>query len=122
MMEKQTHKRWSEEEDDFLYEEVTNNFSNIQATFKRLSPILNRTVAALHQRWYDVLTNPEHPKYKGSICFLTMGKKEFLPNRKINSGMLLEQTPPNLWDKIIEYCIITRAKIMDFIKKHEKLK
>lgn len=76
-------KRWTDKEDDILEEIVIQNESHIVKGLQIAALQLNRSFTATRYRWYNVLTNPEHPKYRGNACFMVISKSKHLINRKI---------------------------------------
>ena len=101
---KRMHKRWTDQEDDIVYKEITENALNIRKTIRGLSVKLDRSISSIEFRWYGVLQNPSHPKYRGTKCFMTICKKQALANKKIfteNSVTRPIKVKVSIWRKIL---------------------
>lgn len=102
-----TRKRWTREEDDRIIEKVNDESVNLSKAFRELSTEIDRTVEAITYRWYAVLNNPEHSKYRGTTCFVTICRKQNMHNRKIlreNSPIgVAKPTKKSLWNTIKKF-------------------
>lgn len=98
-----TRKKWTKEEDDRLIKAVSENSGNIQQVFRMLAEELGRTRGAVEIRWYGVLNNPNHPKYRGTACFITISRKKRLINNKIESSKRVSiPHRVSLWNRILK--------------------
>lgn len=99
-MDKRKH--WTDEEDNVLVQAIIDSPHNKQEAFKQVAKSLNRSISACSSRWYTILSNPEHKKYRG--CLFTMiGRYSRFDNRTINTNLV--HTSPikhksSIWYKI----------------------
>lgn len=77
------NQKWTDEEDDRLEEYITDDCSNLHQAFEDLAKELSRTTSSIQNRWYGVLNNPSHPKYRGTRCFVTICRTQALINKKV---------------------------------------
>lgn len=101
-MRNKTFKKWTEAEDDIVFYTISKNSTNIAKTCKKLAEQLNRTPASISLRWYMVLTNPEHPKYRRGACFILLNRTKATINRK-NSNTPNKPIKKSLWNKILHW-------------------
>lgn len=112
--------RWSEEEDNILTLAVTAEAHNKNKAIEKVLPKLNnRTKAAAAFRWYYVLSNPEHPKYVGSMFTMVCAATR-LDNRTIyrkDSRIIPIENKKNFWYKIKTELEYNWSKLQNFKNK-----
>ena len=75
--------KWTTEEDKILVQAIKANPHNKLKAFREVSEKIGRSTRCCSNRWYLVLSNPNHKKYVG--CMFTMvGVSSRLDNRTIN--------------------------------------
>lgn len=95
-----TKRRWTKEEDEILVQVIKDCPHNRSKAFNIAASILNRTVNAITQRWYNTLSNPESPKYTG-CCFTMLGEASSLVNRStITPKVIPKDHKPSIWYRI----------------------
>ena len=95
-----TRRRWTKEEDERLVQVIKDHPHNRTEAFTIASTILNRTVSAISQRWYNVLSNPESTKYTG-CCFTMLGEASSLVNRSMITPKVVPMDhKPSIWYRI----------------------
>lgn len=93
-------RRWTKEEDETLVQVIKGHPHNRSEAFIIASSILNRTVSAITQRWYRVLSDPESPKYTG-CCFTMLGEASSLVNRSVITPKVVPiDYKPSIWYRI----------------------
>lgn len=95
-------RKWTEAEDDIVFYTISENSANITEACKKLAEQLNRTPKSIRLRWYSVLTNIEHPKYKKGACFILLNRTKATINRK-NSNTPNKPIKKSLWNKILHW-------------------
>lgn len=95
-------KKWTEQEDDRVIEALSEDSSNLRKVFRILAEELDRTPSAVELRWYMVLNNPEHPKYRGTACFMTISKNSRSVNKKIADNNSTLHHNNSLWHRILK--------------------
>lgn len=88
-----TRKRWSDEEDRVLINQVGRSPQNLQKAFEATAEILGRTVGACEIRWYKFLK-----KREDSIAFTLIGANKASKNSKV--GGTTTKVNKSLWAKI----------------------
>lgn len=86
-------KRWTEEEDERLLQQVRTFPQNLTKCFFIVSEVLDRSPSAVSARWYTVLS-----KRPDVMCFFTASSKHVCKNRK--NGMGVESTR-SIWRRLI---------------------
>ena len=88
-------KRWSQEEDRVLLNQVKRSPTNLKHAFVRTSEILEgeRTPHSCAQRWYSHVS-----KDPRNTCFITVSSKHKSPNRKNGEG---EPCTPSIFTRIL---------------------
>ena len=72
-------KRWSEDEDRVVLDQVRRNASNLTYAFEKASELLEgRTKQACSMRWYMVLAK----RPETNICFATVSNDSQIVNKK----------------------------------------
>lgn len=95
-----TRRRWTKEEDETLVQVIKDHPHNRSEAFNIAASILDRTVSAIAQRWYGVLSNPESSKYKG-CCFTMLGEASSLVNRSMVTPKVVPMDhKPSIWYRI----------------------
>ena len=82
-MEQKKKFNWTKEEDDLLEDAIRNSIYNKAKAIREVAEKLNRKEATVAYRWYSVLSNPEHKKYRGCL-FTTVGYSSTMSNRSIS--------------------------------------
>lgn len=77
-----TRRRFTEEEDRVILSKISENPSNIAQCLRELSVELDRSFSTLQTRWYKTLAKKDMST-KTNTMFMTYGKKNINPNRKI---------------------------------------
>ena len=77
-----TKRKWTTKEDNLIIRTVKDSFYNLQEGFKKVAAKIKRTPQAVSQRWYRTLSNPNSKGHVDNICFITVGSKRRLCNRK----------------------------------------
>ena len=97
-----TRKRWywSNEEVEYLLDQVSKSPQNLQSAFQKTAKKINRSTSTVSQKYYNM-------KRQGKIqktCFTLISDKVNMKNGK-NSRMgtyyHLQNTPSNIWKKIL---------------------
>lgn len=86
-------KRWSEEEDERLLQQVRTFPQNLTKCFLIVSDVIGRSPNAVANRWYCVLS-----KRPDVMCFFTASSKHVCKNRK--NGVGVESTR-SIWRRLI---------------------
>lgn len=97
-----TRNRWTDEEDKILVQVIKANPHNKAEAFRETAKKVNHSKKCCSNRWYQVLSNPEHKKYVGCM-FTTIGIESRLDNRTIDSHRSYIKPVKNkkgLWAKI----------------------
>lgn len=95
-------RKWTKEEDKILVQAIKVNPHNRVEAFRKAAAQLNRTVGAIHHRWYYILSNPENPNYVGCL-FTLIGYKSNYNNRTVyssQSSVSPDPTKRGIWTKI----------------------
>lgn len=101
-----TRRRWTEQEDDAIEKTLNEEALNLREAFEKLAEELDRSPGAVEFRWYGVLNNPEHPKYRGTKCFVTICRKRALINKKIltkNSNIKPVKIKVSWWRSMLDW-------------------
>lgn len=72
------HKRWTQDEDIVVLDQVRRHADNLSVAFQKASEILERKPSAVKVRWYSVLSKKEN-----NICFATLSDNKKVANRKV---------------------------------------
>lgn len=98
----QKRKRWTEEEDRVLLNQVTRNANNLFRGFRESARLLNRTEDACRQRWYTAVMH----NYDSSMCFITVGRGTKNVNRKVVNKRTSDNTekkPVKWWRALLNF-------------------
>lgn len=87
-------KRWSPTEDSIVVDQVRQSPTNLKHAFKKAARETGRSVAAVTNRWYTVLS-----KNKTNACFITVSGKHSSLNRKNGTGTPCTQ---NIFTKVLK--------------------
>lgn len=90
-----TRKRWTQQEERVLLNQVSRSPQNLQKAFEVAAEILGRTRAACEFRWYYILKHREN-----SVAFTLVSNKIATKNSKV--GGVTKKIKKSLWDKIKE--------------------
>lgn len=94
--------KWTDEEDAILVQAVKANPHNKSQAFREAAEKVNHSYKCCSNRWYQILSNPEHKKYVG--CMFTMiGISSKLDNRTVNRDKVHitpTKTKRGLWTKV----------------------
>lgn len=94
--------KWTIEEDEILVQAIKANPHNKLQAFREAAEKVNHNYRCCSNRWYHVLSNPEHKKYVGCV-FTMIGVASKLDNRTINRDKVHitpTKTKKGLWAKI----------------------
>lgn len=103
---KVSRRRWTKQEDDRVEEFLNEEHLNLQECFRILAKELKRSTQAVELRWYMVLSNPNHPKYRGTKCFVSICRKRALVNRKIladNKNIKPVRVKVSWWKSVLNW-------------------
>ena len=95
-----TRKRWSNEEVEYLLDQVSRSPENLLKAFESTAKKINRTTAAVNLKYYSL-------KKQGKIqktCFTLVSNNTYLRNGKNSkAGTLyhIESTSNKIWKKIL---------------------
>lgn len=95
-------RRWTAEEDEILVQLIKEYPHNKSKAFLMASERLGRTKGTCNNRWYSVLSNPEHPKYVG-CAFTMLSRKTKFDNRTQYTEHNTTSPEPmkeSLWNRI----------------------
>lgn len=97
-----TRNKWTAEEDEILVQAIKANPNNKAQAFRVAATKVNHTEKCCSNRWYKVLSNPEHKNYVG--CMFTMvDVSSKLDNRTVNREhvhITPTKTKKGLWAKV----------------------
>ena len=88
-----TRRRWCDEEDRVLINQVGKSPQNLQKAFEDTAEILGRTTGACELRWYCVLK-----KREDSVAFTLVGAHGASKNSKL--GGTTKKINKTLWERI----------------------
>lgn len=88
-----TYKKWTEEEDDRLLQQVKAFPQNLSKCFLIVSEVTGRSPKAVQARWYTVVS-----KKPNSTCFFTASSKSISRNRKNEKGTESNST---IWQRLL---------------------
>lgn len=103
-----TIRRWTNDEEEVVIQEVAKNPNNLEEAFRRASRKLDRTQGAIHARWH--ITGL---RARSGICFATYGKNTINPNRKVvraNSTDNTGRVTNCIWNRFINLLFHNRNK------------
>lgn len=75
-------KRYDAKEDKIILNEIKKSPENLKRAFQKASNKIERTPAAIHQRWYQYLSKDEGI---GAVTFITLSSRKMLTNKKSES-------------------------------------
>ena len=86
-------RKWTEDEDNFLLQQVRNNPQNLSKCFLSVAQNIDRTAGAVANHWYsDVSKRPE------VTCFFTASAKHLSRNRKNGAGVTINRS---IWQRLM---------------------
>lgn len=88
-----TRRKWCNEEDRVLINQVGKSPQNLQKAFEAAAEILGRTIRACELRWYCVLK-----KREDSVAFTLVGAHGASKNSKL--GGTTKKVSKTLWERI----------------------
>lgn len=94
-------KLWTEKEDRILTKFVRENFFDKEKAFLLCSQKIDRSATSCSNRWYQALSNPKHPKYKG-VLFTMISSKVAILNRTHDGrkSQIVAFEDNSLWGRI----------------------
>lgn len=90
---KKTARRWSENEEKRLIQQVMTYPQNLNACFIVVSEVIGRTPTAVAAHWYAVTSKRSDVK-----AFVTASSHHLAVNRKNGKGI---ETPVSIWRRIL---------------------
>lgn len=99
------NKRWTEQEDNLLAQNVIDNYDNLSIAFKKTAIELERSYNGCRLRWY------EHTR-KQNVCFASISEKKAIKNRK---------TLPKNYAKDYVEMSNKRSKLKELVNKIKSL-
>lgn len=97
------YKRYTEEEDNLIFQTIQANPDNIMCRCRELAVTLNRNPLSIHSRWYK-LTKKDSNNSKDKTKYALVGKTIYNPNRKVvkeNTQQSIE-LPRSKWRRILD--------------------
>ena len=88
--------KWTQEEESVMIDIITKNSHNLNDAFYKASEIINRTPKAISERWYKKVSK------ETNYCFLTVGSKTAVSNRKNVTSAVVEKTTTSKWKRILK--------------------
>lgn len=99
---KKVWKKWSEEEEQVIIDELLKSPDNITECFFEVSKKINRTPGAINNHWYTVLSRKPEVNVYG-----TLTPNHYARNRKLGAGVKNKKgnrgvpITPSFWDRFI---------------------
>lgn len=87
-----TRRRWTNEEEQVLIDQVRINPSNLARAFRATSDIIGRSSHSIEQRWYGKVRHSE-------TVFMTIGASNMSVNSKVNNNPQPVRLP--IWRRIL---------------------
>lgn len=90
-------RKYTQEEEQIIFEEISNSIHNIQQGCKNAAERLGRTPHAIEQHWYNVTS-------KSEACYFIAGRGNKAKNRKVvrvDTYDSRSNNSPSLWDKLL---------------------
>lgn len=88
-----SNKKWTEEEDARLLQQVRAFPQNLNKCFLIVSQVIDRTPGAVANHWYTVVS-----KRPDVVCFFTASPKHVSRNRKNGEGVESTRT---IWQRLL---------------------
>lgn len=88
-----TNRKWTEEEDQRLLQQVRTFPQNLSKCFLIVAEVTGRTPGAVANHWYTVVS-----KKPNSTCFFTASPKHISRNRKNGKGVESTRT---IWQRLM---------------------
>ncbi len=92
-MDNRTFRKWTEEEDELLLQQVKNNPQNLSRCFLSVAQNIDRSQGAVANHWYQVVS-----KRPDTMCFFTASSKHFSRNRKNGKGVEINRS---IWQRFL---------------------
>lgn len=89
-----TIKKWTEEEDECLLQQVKAFPQNLTRCFLAVSEVTGRSQCAVANRWYTVVSRKPN-----STCFFTASPKHVSRNRKNGKGV---ESNRSIWHHLMQ--------------------
>lgn len=86
-------RRWSNEEEQVLIDQVRQNPGNLARAFRATSEITGRSSHSIEQRWYTKVRHSE-------TVFMTIGANNMSVNSKVNSNT--RPVKLSIWRRILK--------------------
>ena len=87
-----TRRRWTNEEDQVLIDQVRQNPSNLARAFRATSDVIGRSSHSIEQRWYGKVRHSE-------TVFMTIGANNMSVNSKVSDNTQPVRLP--IWRRIL---------------------
>lgn len=88
-----TYRKWTEEEDERILQQVRTFPQNLSKCFLIVSETIDRSPKAIQARWYNVVS-----KRPDAICFFTASPKHVSRNRKNGKGV---ESNRSIWQRLM---------------------
>lgn len=88
-----TNKKWTDQEDAILLQQVRQNPQNLSRCFLAVSEQIERSPSAVASHWYTALS-----KRSDALCFFTASAKHISKNRKNGTG---QESTPSIWQRLL---------------------
>ena len=88
-----TNRKWTEEEDAILLQQVKRCPQNLSRCFLTVSERIGRSKTAVANRWYCTVS-----KKPDTVCFFTASPKHVSRNRKNGAGV---ESNRNIWQRFM---------------------
>ena len=86
-------RRWTNEEEQLLIDQVRQNPNNLAKAFRDTSDIIGRSTHSIEQRWYGKVRHSE-------TVFMTIGAKNMSVNSKVSNNPQPVRLP--IWKRILK--------------------
>jgi len=90
----ETYRKWTEEEDDYLLQQVKAMPQNLTQCFIAVSRNIDRSPNAVANHWYSVVS-----KRPDVTCFFTASSHHLSRNRKNGAGVQINRS---IWQRLMQ--------------------
>lgn len=90
----ETYRKWTEEEDDYLLQQVKAMPQNLTQCFIAVSRNIDRSPNAVANHWYQVVS-----KRPDVTCFFTASSHHLSRNRKNGAGVQINRS---IWQRLMQ--------------------